>query len=363
MTRSKVSKKKRGNNDVEGIDDCESETCPCGKYIEEAIWIKCDQCLEWWHIECVGLKGLKSDMVNLIDIYHCPRCFESPLVPTFRVSPIGDADRLKTVNGESVSTPVDSANCNTIKLMLKEELNLVSNMLKTTVDSAMNLALKKIATKDDVNGVETNIKTGLDEVKQLTTACAKSYADAVATQQTTLIEEIKTAAPTKETVRQTIEETAQLTIDSSLVKLDADHVERKKRLPNIMVNKVAESTSKDDDVRKTLDREFIRDVLEIDLEDVVESYRAGVQRTGDDGKPIPRPLIIKMHSVALAEKLHDNGRGVQVGETQYYINADLCRADRKACFLARVERRKRKDLLEEKQRKETARQNAVRKDD
>ena len=53
-----------------------------------------------------------------------------------------------------------------------------------------------------------------------------------------------------------------------------------------------------------------------------------------------RPLIVQMTDIAAVNEWTRDGKGLQL-DNGYWINKDLCMADRCANFLARQERRKR----------------------
>jgi hypothetical protein len=52
--------------------------CVCKVYKGGALSIQCDKCLDYWHLECVSLKGLTKTMIDSIEVWFCPNCFESP---------------------------------------------------------------------------------------------------------------------------------------------------------------------------------------------------------------------------------------------------------------------------------------------
>ena len=54
--------------------------CVCKVYKGGALSIQCDKCLDYWHLECVSLKGLTKSMIDSIELWLCPKCFESPHV-------------------------------------------------------------------------------------------------------------------------------------------------------------------------------------------------------------------------------------------------------------------------------------------
>ena len=170
-----------------------------------------------------------------------------------------------------------------------------------------------------------------------------------------------TKEQTKEIADAVISKTAESTLAASLKKIDTDNMARKRRVCNVVVKRVPESDkdSKEDQLKD--DREFAVKVLDIPDKIIVSTYRAGVVKEDEqDGTIIPRPLIIKLKSQADAEYWHDYGRGHRTAAEykykertcRYYVNEDLCLADRLAFLDARkkqIERRKQMEQPAEKQ--------------
>ena len=86
------------------------------------------------------------------------------------------------------------------------------------------------------------------------------------------------------------------------------------------------------------DMEFCKNVLKMESADFETCWRAGKI---DESKPdYCRPLIIQMTD---SERISDwtrEGKGLET-ESGYWVNKDLCSADRRSNFLSRQERRKR----------------------
>ena len=102
---------------------------------------------------------------------------------------------------------------------------------------------------------------------------------------------------------------------------------------NVPESKETVSSKKKED-----DEKFCCDKLEFDTDDFVECWRAGkVDETKED---YCRPLVVKMIDEQTVNDFTRNGRGMQT-DSGYWINKDLCAADRRANFLARQERKKR----------------------
>ncbi|KAL5253024.1 hypothetical protein ACHWQZ_G015698 [Mnemiopsis leidyi] len=58
--------------------------CPCNQSL--GSWkIDCSKCHQFWHVDCVGLKGINDTTINSLTEYLCPFCFVSP-VPTIETT-------------------------------------------------------------------------------------------------------------------------------------------------------------------------------------------------------------------------------------------------------------------------------------
>ena len=79
-------------------------------------------------------------------------------------------------------------------------------------------------------------------------------------------------------------------------KMDGDQLERRKRLANIMINRVPEHNNEAGELKKDVDYKFLVETLRIPKEHIDSCYRAGFVKNDKDGKPKPRPLIVKMIS-------------------------------------------------------------------
>ena len=62
-------------------DHREKERCPCNQSIQSSWKLDCVKCGQFWHTDCVGLKGIDQKTINKLTHYLCPFCFVSP-VPT-----------------------------------------------------------------------------------------------------------------------------------------------------------------------------------------------------------------------------------------------------------------------------------------
>ena len=84
--------------------------CPCNDYLEEELSIECESCHKYWHLCCVGLRGLTEDIVSSLENWQCPDCY-------------------KCIYSYKKKTEV-SANCNSMRVILKDELHLIQPVIR-----------------------------------------------------------------------------------------------------------------------------------------------------------------------------------------------------------------------------------------
>ncbi|KAL5262055.1 hypothetical protein ACHWQZ_G007680 [Mnemiopsis leidyi] len=122
-------------------------------------------------------------------------------------------------------------------------------------------------------------------------------------------------------------------------KMHTDSYEHNLRKLNLCVVKVPESNKATSKQRQEDDAKFCLETLKIEKRDFISCHRAGKP---DPEKPdYCRPLIIKTADEESVNYYSNHGKGWK--ESSYWINLDLCRADREIRFLARKERKKRQD--------------------
>ena len=278
-----------------GPDDQPEMYCPCGLYISKEVSVECDSCKRFWHLCCVGLKGLTDEMVKSLDRWDCPDCFVCLYSSRVTTAIAG------TTPGSS------SGECGTMRVVLKEELHLIQPVIRATVADAVRRSIHgSVCSKDDVENV------------------VKSYADATKESQKMVLEESTKA------------NSSQIVVEKVVRKLDSDKIEREKRKANIVVMKVPESKMASSGQKLADDKKFCYEELGMAEEDIESCWRAGKL---DTSKPdYCRPLVIKLKDDETADEWTRNGRGFKT-ESGYWVNRDLCDADRKANFQAREERR------------------------
>ncbi|KAL5253021.1 hypothetical protein ACHWQZ_G015695 [Mnemiopsis leidyi] len=264
--------------------------CPCKKYMEGELSVECQSCLKFWHLYCVGLKGLSEEMVESLENWQCSDCYLCPHSYKEKIT--------------------STSSSGTMKVMIRDELNAIQPVIKVTVENAVrNILSKSVCSKEDVEGV------------------VKSYAAVARESQKEVIQQAALAQSSKKVV------------ESVVRQMDADKVEREKRRSNVVVLSAPEPEKEASaEQKKKEDKNFCSNVLGIPLKDVETCWRAGKI---DVSKPdYLRPLVIKLKSEGLVEEWTKDGKGYKT-ESGFWINKDLCAADRKANFLAREQRRTR----------------------
>ena len=277
----------------ETIEDNSGDTnadCPCKQYIAGARIICCENCKVWYHIVCVKLGGLSKVAIESIEHYECPFCIVSAgvLLPP-------EHHELNNTDYQHLKQAVTS----TIKETIKNELSCI--MEKTKVDFVTE-----------------------------SSKAVRTYVDVVKTEVKTAIEQKPSTQLVKDTVRQ----------------IDADAMERVKRECNVIINHVPENPTNGHDSRES-DVNFLTSVCGMRRDEIISCFRAGKIKSGE-APAAPRPLVVKLETKDSAMYWCDNGRGYRVTDESddekkkhFWINQDLCRADREAQFFLREERRRR----------------------
>ena len=288
--------------DTPAVDDC-----VCKEHKPGEVSVACDTCTVYWHLCCVGLKGLTETMMDAVEHWDCPNCFHCPL------------KREEKSNSTVPTTPENRS----LQLLIKEELNLINPVIRSTIKDAIRKALPaELCTMSDVK----------DILEESTGKAIKSYADITATSQKKVLDEMSLA------------QASQTVVEEVSVRINTDKIERDNRKLNLCVLKVPESLGASAKQRQGDDFKFCRETLRIHKDDMVSCHRAGKLDTSN--KEHCRPLIIQMVNLASVEHYANYGKGWK--EEKYWINLDLCKADRDARFLVRKEVKKRREEAQQK---------------
>ena len=276
-----------------GDSSSDHDYCPCKEYMEGELSVECQNCMKYWHLCCVGLRGLSEEMVESLENWQCSDCYSCP-----------HSYKEKAIAGSS------SNDCGSMKVIVRDELHAIQPVIRVTVENAVRKLLStSVCSKEDVADV------------------VKSYADVTRESQKEVIQQAALTQSSKSVV------------ESVVRKIDADKVEREKRKSNVVVLSAPEpSKDSSSEEKKKKDKDFVTGVLGVPSKDIEACWRAG--RVDDSNPEYCRPLVIKLKDEELVKEWTKDGRGHKTS-SGYWINRDLCAADRKANFLSREERRKR----------------------
>jgi len=145
------------------------------------------------------------------------------------------------------------------------------------------------------------------------------------------------------------EQASETVISEVQMKMHTDTFERNKRKLNLCVLKVPESKKTTSKQRQEDDSKFCRETLKIKKDDMISCHRSG--KLDADKPDHRRPLIIQTRDEESVNFYADHGKGWK--ESTYWINLDLCKADRDIRFLARKERKKRQEEAKKRETEKT----------
>ena len=268
----------------------EEKYCQCKDYIPDHLSVECEACKLYWHLSCVGLTGLTDEMLRHLTNWKCPYCFVAP------------------------HTLADSEENKAVRAIVKEELQLLTPALT----SSLKIALKGSAEKT------------VDKAVHL-------YSEITAKTQKKVLDELSR------------EQASETVISEVQMKMHTDTFERNKRKLNLCVLKVPESKMTNSKQRQEDDTKFCRETLKIKKDDMISCHRSG--KLNPDKPDHRRPLIIQTRDEESVNYYSDYGKGWI--ESTYWINMDLCKADRDIRFLARKERKKRQEVAKKRETEKT----------
>ena len=133
------------NHGVVWSNDKSRKDCTCKQYISGAVWIMCESCFQWYHVDCVRLKGMTKAMVKIIQDYACPFCVVSAVM----YQKLDNSDQLKSMMQDVVKT----------------ELKAVKEEIKDVVIAATSTAVKE-STPDVVSSVVRETKSYASVVEE-----------------------------------------------------------------------------------------------------------------------------------------------------------------------------------------------------
>ena len=260
------------------------EDCFCKEHIDESLWIRCDWCIKWCHLDCVGLTGLDKDQVLLIKQYKCPHCI---------------------------------VNATTVLIKLSETINeTITNAVKNSLQNELPTAMAAVK-KEIVNESSSKVKSYVDAAK----------VDLQAT--------ISDKPPTQ-------------LVKATVQQIDADKIQRIKRECNVIIKGIPEIGIKENRSQSNDLKFLHETCGMEEDEIVSCFRAGKLTESGESKEHKPRPLIVQLKSKQDALYWSNYGKGWKVEvesdnakKEVYWINQDLNKADRDAQFFVRLERRTR----------------------
>ena len=362
---------KRCEHNDEERASCECQVfvcvdCPCGDWsVEDRKSIQCPTCCHWFHHDCIGLEGLLKEDVSKLRNWACYPCWSktSPIAPSMTVLEVlpegeeipeldkrekgestlddimeemsvlkGQLNELKLISagkgrglsdcvaGVSPATRGSSGelNCQTVGLMMKEQLHLQVPVIAARVKDVIEAGVKKI--------IDSNV-----EQKKTYAEMSKGLEEKVA----------KSAKINKEMMEDVVKSGNVEQAKKTEANLNLEAYERLKRKQNVIVRGVPESNSEVIATRIEHDLKWIIVETDIAKDDIVRCYRPGQRK-----KNTPRPLICVLKTEEMVQQYTNFGRGCKIGDgnpkDSFFVNLDLSPADQEADFLARKANSERK---------------------
>ena len=256
--------------------------CLCGESFKSATMMDCSKCKRTWHAQCVGLKGLtKAPATKILqEEWNCPMCFRFP-------EPI-----CKVLHMNNLGSP-------------KYQNKTMAEMVSDEIYSAVPVIVTQIT----------------EAVKE------------------TIVEH-KEPQKWAEVARGIVKETSHEALKESMMLVDSNLSEQRKRGKNIIIAGVPEPViaAKSTETLEQL-KELVYEKAHSVIGDLKEKDIMIVKRLGQTaGK---RLILATLRNEADAEFLHNYRRGRKI-DGNIWINADLTRTEREAAFMKREKHRKRK---------------------
>ena len=218
-------------------------------------------------------------------------------------------------------------------------LSELSSKVEQTHEDSMSI-------KDEVKQVvKENLKTVLKEaVDQMIggETMKKTFADALKGSQSVIKEQTRECFT--KSLGEALKDSQNEIISQTTAKQEADMVEKEKRSRNCVISGVKESELTVPDDRRVADTLLAEKLMGLEgQKSIVKCFRAGpILGTGSNSsRTEPRPLIVTLVNPELAKQAHNYGNGakINVDGTDYWVNPDLTRTERKANYLARQKKR------------------------
>ncbi len=158
--------------------------CPCGTSSSDNWKIDCSQCKQYWHTDCLGMKGLPKNACNKMLEWRCPFCFVAP-VPTKRTdtdlcSMCRNTLTLQQANSD-IEVHITTEKMNHLKVLSQSLAGIDIEHLKESISTVQMFDLHLMHLLTDKNGLksyENSVKKIEHEVASLSTD-TKSFASSI----------------------------------------------------------------------------------------------------------------------------------------------------------------------------------------
>ncbi len=207
-----------------------------------------------------------------------------------------------------------------------------------TVDTTVQTEVKE-AVKDHMKDIMTETVNTIVNTKKI----KDTFADVLKNSEGIIAREAKKGF--NKSLTSALKESQSEIISQTAARQESDSADKEKRIRNVVITTVPESTLTEIKDRVAADKLIAAELLDVAAVQIERCYRAGPPLgTGSNkDRSTPRPLVVVLATPELARSKHKYGNGSKVLKdgAQFWVNPDLSRAERRANFEARQKRRER----------------------
>ena len=195
------------------------------------------------------------------------------------------------------------------------------------------------ATKDNLKVI---VKEAVDAITN-TKDFKKTFSDVVKNSQASITKQTEKCF--KENLTDALKRSQDEIVSQTTARHEADLHAREKRVRNIVLTNLPESTLDNPQDRIKEDNEQLAKITGLSVSQIEKSYRAGppLGKGSNESRTDPRPLVAVLETPDLARQLHKYGNGNRIlfEGGVFWVNPDLTRAERRANYHARKLRKER----------------------
>lgn len=209
---------------------------------------------------------------------------------------------------------------------VKESL-AVSSKTNTTISETVDQLKAKVMSTSNVTALEDVVP---DIIEKAVNMAETKWTDLFKSNKEELKKQTQEARNQSKLVEKSILANKQ--------KQAVENIERQKRLRNVILRNVPESTKTNVTDCDQYDKNYVMTCLELQSDDITTVYRVGEKKEAKG----PRVLVAVLTTPELARKQHNYGRGRPIfdgNRVKHWVNPDLIKEDRIANYKAREHRR------------------------